>query len=137
MAGPNPSESGRFVILWHLVENMPGRQNHYDFLLELAGFFVTIELMALPWEVDSARGRVLAPHRLEYWELEGPISANRGYVKRITRGNYQLTPHGGGNWELKLDSAEVQALLAIRIETSEEFAQLPSDTEMLICSVRT
>jgi|694.fasta_scaffold01048_18 hypothetical protein len=137
MAGPNPSESGRFVILWHTVDNMPGRQNHFDFLLEFAGFFVTIELMVLPWQVNSARGRVLPPHRLEYWELEGPISGHRGCVKRITRGYYQLTTRGGGNWDLKLDSADVQALLAIRIETSEEFAQLPPDTEMLICAIRT
>lgn len=107
---------------------MPGRENHYDFLLETAGFFVTIELKALPWEVSETHGRVLSPHRLEYWELEGPVSGNRGNVKRITRGHYQCVSQAHGRWELRLDSAEVQAGLTLTAESSAPFAQLPSDT---------
>jgi hypothetical protein len=107
---------------------MPGRQNHYDFLLETAGFFVTIELKVLPWEVSETHGRVLSPHRLAYWELEGPVSGNRGIVKRITRGHYQCVSQAHGCWELRLDSAEVQTVLMLTAETSAAFAQLPSDT---------
>lgn len=137
MAGPIASESGRFVILWHEVDNMPGRQNHYDFLLESAGFFITIELLALPWEVSEVRGRVLSPHRLEYWELEGPISGNRGHVKRITRGTYRCASLARGQWELTLESAEVQKVLTIAADTSTEFRQLEPDTEVAIRVIRT
>jgi hypothetical protein len=135
MAGPNVAESGRFVILWHEVDNMPGRQNHYDFLLESAGFFITIELSALPWEVALVRGKVLSPHRLEYWDLEGPISGNRGCVKRITRGNYQMVPTEQNAWKLTLDSAEVQTVLSIRAEPTVGEAQLVPDTEVRICAI--
>jgi hypothetical protein len=134
MAGPNVAESGRFVILWHEVDNMPGRQNHYDFLLESAGFFITIELSELPWEVALVRGKVLSPHRLEYWDLEGPISGNRGCVRRITRGNYQMVPTEQNAWKLTLDSAEVQTVLAIRAEPTVGEAQLVPDTELRICA---
>lgn len=135
MTGPNASESGRFVVLWHEVENMPGRQNHYDFLLEVAGFFVTLELGALPWEAVEVHGRVLSPHRLEYWELEGPVSGNRGSVKRITRGHYQCVSQAHGRGELKLDSAEVQTVLTLAAETSAVFAQLPAETVVTLSIV--
>jgi hypothetical protein len=135
MSGPIASESGRFVILWHEVDNMPGRQNHYDFLLESPGFFITIELSVLPWEVASVRGRVLSPHRLEYWDLEGPISGNRGCVKRVMRGNYRMIPTGQSAWELTLDSAEVQRVLSIRAESPIVQGQFVPETELTIFAV--
>lgn len=114
---------------------MPGRQNHYDFLLESAGFFITIELSALPWEIAIVRGKVLSPHRLEYWDLEGPISGNRGCVKRITRGNYQMVPTEQNAWKLTLDSAEVQTVLSIRAEPTVGEAQFVPNTELRIYAV--
>jgi len=114
---------------------MPGRQNHYDFLLEAAGFFITIELSVLPWEVATVRGRVLSPHRLEYWDLEGPISGNRGCVRRVTRGNYRMVPTEQSAWELTLDSAEVQTVLSIRAESPVGQGQLVPATELTIDKV--
>ena len=132
MAGPNASYSGRFVILWHDVENLSGRQNHYDFLLESAGFFVTLELSDLPWQGTKVEAKVLPPHRLDYWELEGPISGNRGCVTRITRGDYQLIATSKGQWEIPLCSAEIKTVLKINSETSDEFSQWTPETKLSI-----
>ncbi len=49
------------------------------------------------WEVPSDWHNMpiqtvqeLPLHRVEYLEYEGPISGDRGVVRRIARGNYQL-----------------------------------------------
>ena len=78
----------RFVILEHLWRGV-----HYDLMLEdeAAGCLRT-------WAVDPPFGfgptadreaRRLPDHRLAYLDYEGPISGDRGVVKRIARGDYE------------------------------------------------
>ncbi|MCC7350946.1 MAG: hypothetical protein IT446_10275 [Phycisphaerales bacterium] len=73
----------RFVILHHQGIESP----HYDLMIE------TAEGSALStWRLDRwppADGDVVTPlpdHRRAYLDYEGPISDNRGHVRRIAAG---------------------------------------------------
>ncbi len=84
----------RFVILTHDHPFL-----HWDLMLEDAGILRTWRLLSSP---DSARniagGKIttkiiraeqLPDHRLFYLDYEGPVSNNRGIVKRFDAGEYR------------------------------------------------
>jgi hypothetical protein len=114
MAGPNTPESRRFVLLWHDVEQMPNRKSHFDLLLEDQGSFVTIELCELPTLQTEVLGRTLPRHRLAYWDLQGPLSENRGHVTRVTRGEFAIMQTAPGTLDLWLCSTELSAMIQVR-----------------------
>jgi len=77
----------RYVVLHHTEIDEP----HYDLMLELESDS-ELSTWRLPhW--PPAPGDIFTPlpkHRRSYLEYEGPVSGNRGSVKRITSGNYQI-----------------------------------------------
>jgi DNA polymerase Ligase (LigD) len=75
----------RFVILEHRWAGI-----HWDVMLERDGALRT-------WAIDSplASGetfaaRPLPDHRLAYLDYEGPVSGDRGEVRRVGRGVYRI-----------------------------------------------
>jgi len=73
----------RFVILEHCWNGI-----HWDFMLEDRGALRT-------WAIDeplehgrNLQARALGDHRLAYLDYEGPVSQNRGAVRRLARGTY-------------------------------------------------
>ncbi len=78
----------RFAILHH--ESPQG--DHWDIMLENAGMLTTWSLppqsvMAAPFSCTGVR---IPDHRIAYLDYEGPISDNRGTVRRVDRGTYVL-----------------------------------------------
>ncbi len=74
----------RFAVLEHVWNGV-----HRDFLLERGELLRT-------WAIDAEiiadvplPARSLPDHRLLYLDYEGPISNDRGSVRRIARGTYQ------------------------------------------------
>ncbi|MBS3098922.1 hypothetical protein J4462_01785 [Candidatus Pacearchaeota archaeon] len=85
----------RFVVLAH--RNYPGKQDHLDILLE--HFFLPDEENPLTKfeaknesEVSTAeyKGNI----RICYLCYEGPMSRNRGDVKRVDSGEWQINERG-------------------------------------------
>ncbi len=86
-AQATPGRAGpieRFVVLEHEWNGV-----HWDFMLERSGVLKT-------WAVDlplepgrELPARRLADHRIAYLDYEGPISGNRGRVRRIDAGTYE------------------------------------------------
>jgi hypothetical protein len=81
----------RFVILEHDRDGV-----HWDVMLERGGVLAT-------WSVGSpivpGRGldaTKLPDHRVAYLDYEGPISGDRGVVRRLARGHY-LVRHWDGD----------------------------------------
>lgn len=62
------------------------RPTHFDLMIEGESVLWTWELPALPDANSELRTRRLFDHRLDYLDYEGPVSGNRGHVKRIDRG---------------------------------------------------
>ena len=85
--------SSRFVILHHTHAD----GEHWDLMLERDGVLLTWQLPAEPAGAKSLpiRARRIADHRLAYLTYEGPISGDRGHVRRIDAGTvefHEITP---------------------------------------------
>jgi DNA polymerase Ligase (LigD) len=95
-----------FVLLLHECPEGRPRPTHCDLMLEAGDTLQTWALSELPrdWRIvegvaiaatNSVAAEQLADHRLAYLEYEGPVSGNRGTVKRLDAGTYEnrrLTP---------------------------------------------
>ncbi len=64
------------------------RPDHWDLMLESGDHLETWSLPELPNVGKCLSGRKLEPHRLDYLSYEGPISGNRGKVKRVVSGQF-------------------------------------------------
>jgi len=80
------------VILRH---DLPDGSSHFDWLLAVDD---PPTMPLLTWRCTArpdviTRGGALAlrriePHRIEYLDYEGPVSGNRGAVRRVASGNW-------------------------------------------------
>jgi hypothetical protein len=76
--------SSRFVILHHEVHG----GEHWDLMLERDGVLLTWQLQResiTPADLPIPATRI-DDHRLAYLDYEGPVSRNRGHVRRVDEG---------------------------------------------------
>ena len=94
---PTPAEQNQcsFVLLFHEVSDSfidrHERGSHWDLLLQRGQLLHTWAIDENPFEnpnrpVDALK---IHHHRLEYLDYEGPVSNDRGTVKRFERGDLQ------------------------------------------------
>lgn len=100
------------MILRHETPPAAERGSHWDLMLENRGVLLTWALPdlppgPLPASFERLGIRRLPDHRIAYLEYEGPVSNNRGTVKRVDFGEYQLTELASE------DFAEVKAIGAV------------------------
>ncbi len=81
----------RFVVLEHELPPESGRTNHWDLLLEQppvwGGMLLSFEASNPPAEWGPPTAVLKLPdHRPLYLSYEGPISGNRGSVRRVLEG---------------------------------------------------
>ena len=81
----NPSPPQRFCILLHDHPYW-----HWDFLLENTDHALCWRLLRQPCAEEPIAAQKLPPHRLIYLDYEGPVSNQRGTVKQIACGRYQV-----------------------------------------------
>jgi hypothetical protein len=86
----------RYVLLHH---DWP--IEHYDLMIEVDGELHTWRLPAPPATGEQFIERI-ANHRMEYLEYEGPVSNNRGQVKRVAKGEYGIVLSDQNEYQLKL-----------------------------------
>jgi hypothetical protein len=82
----------RFVVLEHDYPEL-----HWDFMLEVGSALHTWRLAQPPQSPGKAIETVrLADHRLEYLDYEGPVSGDRGTVRRWDRGSFEVLVNRAG-----------------------------------------
>jgi hypothetical protein len=74
----------RFVVLAH---DWP--TPHFDFLLEAGGVLRAWRLMAEPFAGAEIPAEPNVDHRLLYLDYEGPVSGDRGTVRRWDAGTFE------------------------------------------------
>jgi len=114
-------QRARYVVLLHSGTRSPIRQYspadkrepdatqsgehaHFDWMFETGEGLLTWATDAfLPADRRSEVNAVALPlHRTAYLDYEGPISANRGDVKRIETGRFHLIVEAVNHYELEL-----------------------------------
>lgn len=93
---------GRFVILEH---DFPFQ--HWDLLLEMAEAARTWRLLSQPEAGPQIPAELLADHRLLYLSYEGPISGNRGCVRRVCAGTYVVAAADDQSLQLRLQGTSL------------------------------
>lgn len=80
----------RFVILEHDWPYL-----HFDFLLEEDSHLRGWRLATFPGRGEAISAEVLPDHRPLYLDFEGPLTGNRGSVRRVERGTFEwIEPTG-------------------------------------------
>jgi hypothetical protein len=69
---------------------------HWDFLLENGDHALCWRLLRQPCGEEPIAAEPLPPHRLFYLDYEGPVSNQRGTVKRIASGTFQIVERAPG-----------------------------------------
>ena len=109
----------RFVILHHTGCDQP----HWDFLLEQDASLATWQLYHDPlaegkeeWELFR-----IEDHRKFYLDHEGPIAGNRGEVRRVCGGLYELREKNSQAWTIRLRSAALAGEFELRSVEGERW----------------
>ena len=55
----------------------------------------------------------LADHRLAYLDYEGPVSGDRGHVRRLDAGTFAVRQDSSNVWEVELSGAVVSGILSL------------------------
>src|SRR5687768_2217261 len=109
-------EKLRYVILHHT--GVP--EVHYDLMLETAPGSALATFRLPTWPLTkSAPVTSLGDHRREYLEYEGPVSNDRGQVRRVAGGTYRTVMRNDDRWEVVLDGS-----VKLSIETPREPARM-------------
>ncbi|HCS55475.1 DNA polymerase ligase N-terminal domain-containing protein [Rubinisphaera sp.] len=127
----------RFVLLEHDHPTL-----HWDFMLESAS---TLKTWRLPEPFVAMNGHLeqelhqfaeteikltvfqLPDHRMQYLDYEGPVSGNRGCVKRIDQGMYILLSQSENSWEVRIEGEKSSGFLSLtrkKNSSSEEWILL-------------
>lgn len=91
----------RFALLRHNVPADYARSSHWDLLFERDTACWTWALESLPAALTGTRSEPVAAlrlndHRKHYLEYEGPVSGERGEVRRVLAGEYELCSQSEG-----------------------------------------
>lgn len=99
----------RFVILEHRWNGV-----HWDLMLEAGDVLRT-------WAIDRALApgadlpaRRLPDHRLAYLDYEGPVSGDRGTVRRVDQGSYEVRVWRPDLVRVHLDGAQLAGEAELR-----------------------
>ena len=112
----------RYVILEHTGTPTYKPGVHWDLMLEAGETLRTWELDAIPMPGASAKGRSLPDHRLAYLDYEGPVSNNRGTVRRWDCGTYQTIRERGNEIECQLSGKRLRGTLLLKREGPDSAA---------------
>ena len=100
----------RFVLLEHRWNGV-----HWDFMLE------TAEGPLRTWAIDAEivtgmelPARALPDHRAAYLDFEGELSEDRGAVRRVDRGEYELLSWTNDLVKVRLDGAQLFGSVELR-----------------------
>lgn len=103
----------RFVILRHELPDLADRASHWDLMLEEDEHLVTWSLPSLPCQGQYTWANQLADHRLHYLDYEGPVSGDRGTVKRYDQGMFEWIARTPLIWRVRLCGEQIAGILEL------------------------
>lgn len=114
-----------FVILEHeLPQSHPRAGVHFDLMLEHDGRLLTWALDEAPRVGEEGSGlpcQRLPDHRVMYLDYEGPVSGDRGEVRRWDRGECELLEQGDQRVRARIEGERVCATVTLTREQGEQW----------------
>ena len=122
---PTEHPTSRFVILHHVV----GGGEHWDLMLEHGPGLLTWRLEANPLAGvgDPMPARRIFDHRKAFLAYEGPISGNRGQVRRVESGTVEFEKLTSRESAFRLSGVRLAGRYALVCQTGDDwlFAATP------------
>ncbi len=107
----------RFVILEHDHPTL-----HWDLMLEHGAALRTWRLAEPPQAGKTVAATALADHRRLYLDYEGPVSGNRGQVRRWDAGTYEgELPAAGAAVEIEIRGQRMGGRAVLRRQGEEQW----------------
>jgi hypothetical protein len=107
----------RFVVLEHDHPVL-----HWDLMLEADSSLVTWRLLAPPTGGETLPAVRIGDHRLVYLDYEGPISGNRGQVRRWDAGDCHWVQRREQLIVVRLIGARVTGTLRLEWQNGDEWS---------------
>ena len=109
----------RFVILHHHQIENP----HWDLMLERDESLATWQVAANPatWSANPITCRRIFDHRKKYLNYQGPLSDDRGQVKRHETGNFHPIEISERHWSIELQSQKLTGTLSLTQITDDQW----------------
>lgn len=104
--------TARFVILHHTTSD----GEHWDFMLEEGEVLLTWQLLREPAGLSALPipARRIGDHRKVYLDYEGPLSGDRGTVRRVESGVYEWLERTEERWRLRFQGARWCGVATLR-----------------------
>jgi hypothetical protein len=113
----------RFVVLEHDHPVL-----HWDLMLEVGQALRTWRLAEPPREGRSVAAEAIGDHRLAYLDYEGPVSGNRGRVKRWDGGTFEWLKQEAATVAVRLAGDRLRGILVLEaVEAAGWRATLTAD----------
>jgi hypothetical protein len=109
----------RFVVLEHCLPPDDARGLHWDLMLEAPPALRTWALSAAPAADGKITARQLPPHRIEYLDYQGPVSGNRGSVRRWDQGVFRWLMDEPDRLEIHLDGERLAGRAVLQRQTDD------------------
>jgi hypothetical protein len=117
----------RFVLLEH---DHPAL--HWDLMVEANGSLVTWRLSAPPTMGDVVSALHIGNHRIDYLDYEGPVSGNRGHVRRWDGGDCHWLERSERLVVVRLHGARLHGILQLQWQRGDDWqAQLRCETDSM------
>lgn len=127
--GIPPAERPRWVLLFHAAGPGLGRPDHWDLLIEQDGVLLGWAAAGNPFSDERSTAAELPPHRLFYLDHEGPLSMERGEVRRRMHGSVLAADREGPALQFLLGDGSGSGISwRVRIEPGDGPPQSPQTT---------
>ncbi len=111
--------STRFVILHHEL----GGGEHWDLMLEHGDTLLTWQLFREPLGRPSLPipARRIGGHRKAYLDYEGPVSGDRGHVRRVDTGTVEIKELTATQCVIDLDGKRLSGRFRLTCENHDQW----------------
>ena len=123
----------KFVILEHTTKGQSpsdDSQVHWDLMFEVAAGLPRELGRLSTWQVPCPPGdwfdgpvacRKIFDHRPQYLTYEGPISQNRGQVRRLDGGSYAVLEISGQSWKVSIEGRFLKGIIYLQAQGREQW----------------
>ncbi len=103
--------ASRFVILHHRISD----GEHWDLMLEQGEVLLTWQLLREPIDRSSLPipARRIGEHRKTYLDYEGPLTGDRGVVRRVDSGSLEVLEHTPSRLQVVLEGRRLNGTFAL------------------------
>ena len=98
----------RFVVLLHETPAGFSRGTHFDLMLERGDVLWTWALDQLPSVNVTTTAERLLDHRPVYLDYEGEVAGQRGQIRRVDAGFYELLVESADSLTLRMDGSQLR-----------------------------